>query len=193
MQGCRVDKKGQRLREGRGCSNLVISLIARLWVPCQQEVANKGGGKQLMTPAAIHSTIPPLASDNAAPHARTNTRYWHNRALKHIPILKRGVFHFHQETLLRWDKMDRSTEEATDCFEWVAVKILKTATVPLGQTALKRLCKTPAVHFCFTDYKAHSRTRPNTASSAVSISLSHCLLEHMWLNQPWMSLCLSLL
>lgn len=51
-------RRGQRLRERRGCSNLLISLIPWLWVPCQQDAGNKGRGKQLMTLAAVHCTMP---------------------------------------------------------------------------------------------------------------------------------------
>lgn len=66
---CRVaewTRRGRGLREGRGCSNLLISLIPRLWVPCQQDAGNKGRGKQLMTRAAVHSTMPT--------HINTHTR-----------------------------------------------------------------------------------------------------------------------
>lgn len=144
---------GQRLREGSGCSNLLISLIPRpvgaLSTRCreQKDGVNSWWPWLLCTAQCLQTHTWPCI------HSHVNLK-----------------FCFHQYTLLRWDKIETQRQVRVS-------KKKNTATVPSGPKTLKRLHKTLPGRFALL---ISQRTAgPNMDLSAVPISLSQfALLAH---------------
>lgn len=134
---------------GRGCSNLLISLIPVLWVPCQQDAGNKGGSKQLMTRAAVHNTIP----SHTSTHAYTHT---HSQNMSILNL----KFSFHHHPLGR------------------KVLVCKDKNWQLSPQA-RRPSKGSSKHCLLVFFYWSHTARANVDFSAAPISLSHSsLLEH---------------